>query len=314
MRVTQSMIIRSALADLNRARSRLADTQEKAASGLRINRPSDDPGGVSAAMLLKTGIEATDQYQRNISQTRTRLAAGENAVANGTDLMIRAKELAIQGANGTQDASTRRQIAAEIETLHSALLAEGNARIAGGHLFAGFAADAAPFAVAGAFTDNPPASPTVSFVGDANEIQVQIDEAVRVRATANGQRVFLGDGDGDNVTDAGRVDVFQVLATLRDDLMNNNVAGVAASVANLDTALSQFSIERTLFGAALTQLNEIDERLDDRKVDLTTRLSDIEDADIVKVFSDLTNQEVALQASLQTNSRLIQTTLLDFLR
>ncbi len=313
MRVTQSMIIRSALEDLNRARLRLARTQEQAASGLRINRPSDDPVGASAAMLLKSGIDATRQYQRNITQTRTRLAAGENAIANATDLLIRAKELAIQGVNGTQNAASRAQLAKEIEGLHASLLAEGNSRIAGGSLFGGFASDTAPFVASGAFVDLPPSSPTVTFAGDRNEVQVQIDEAVRATATLNGQRVFMGDANGDGLVDAGREDVFQLLADLRDGLITDNVAQINGALPRLDTALGQLSVERTRFGAALNQLDTFEERLEDRFVDLTTRLSDTQDADAVKVFSDLASQEVALQASLQANARLIQPTLLDFI-
>ncbi|MCP5055594.1 MAG: flagellar hook-associated protein 3 [bacterium] len=313
MRVTQSMIIRSALADLNRARVRLARTQEQAASGLRINRPSDDPVGTSAAMLLKSGLEATSQYQRNISQTRTRLAAGENSLANATDLLVRAKELAIQGANGTQNAASRAQIAQEIEGLHASMLAEGNSRIAGGALFGGYTTDTAPFVSSGPFVDVPPSSPTVSFAGDTNEIEIQIDEAVRTRATSNGQRVFMGDGDGNGVVDAGREDIFQMLADLRDGLATDNVAQINAAIPRIDTAISQISVERTRFGASLTQLDTFERRLDDRFVDLTTRLSDTQDADSLKVFSDLASQEVALQASLQANGRLIQGTLLDFI-
>lgn len=314
MRVTQSMIIRSALGDLSRARLRLSQTQEKAASGLRINRPSDDPVGASAAMLLKRGLEATDQLQRNITQTRTRLSAGESAIANANDLLIRARDLAIQGANGTQNAATRAQLAEEVETLHAAMLAEGNSRIGGGHLFAGYASDTAPFVASGPFIDNPPSSPTVAFAGDPSEVQVQIDEGVQARATANGQRVFMGDANGDGLVDAGREDLFQTLADLRQALATDDVPQIQASLARLDNGIQQLSLERTHFGAQLTRLDEFEERLDDRRVDLTTRLSDVQDADVAQVFSDLANQEVALQASLQVNARLIQPTLLDFLR
>ena len=313
MRVTQSMIIRSALEDLNRARVRLARTQEQAASGLRINRPSDDPVGTSAAMLLKSGLEATSQFLRNISQTRTRLSAGENAIAGATDLLVRAKELALQGVNGTQSAASRAQIAQEVEGLHASMLAEGNARIAGGALFGGYATDTAPFVASGPFVDSPPSSPTVAFAGNSSEIEVQIDESVRTRATANGQRVFMGDADGDGLVDAGREDLFQLLADLRDALATDDVAQISAAIPRIDTAISQLSVERTRFGASLNQLDTFERRLDDRFVDLTTRLSDTQDAATLKVFSDLASQEVALQASLQANARLIQGTLLDFI-
>ena len=314
MRVTQSMIARSALADVNRARLRLARTQEQAASGLRINRPSDDPVGTSAAMLLEAGIDATEQLRRNVSQARARLSAGESALAGATDLLLRAKELALQGSNGTQDAASRLILSAEIEDLHEALLAEANTRSSGGYVFAGFASDTVPFVASGPFVASPPSSPTVSFAGDPNEVQVQIDDVVRASVTANGQRVFMGDADGDNVVDAGKEDLFQLLADLRDGLATDNLTQIQAALPRLDAAIDQLSLERTRFGGALNQLDRAEERLADRKVDLQTRLSETQDADAIQVFSDLSNQEVALQASLQATTRIIQPTLLDFLR
>lgn len=313
MRVTQSMIIRSALMDLNNARLRLARTQEQAASGLRINRPSDDPAGTSAAMLLKAGIEAGEQFQRNIGQTRSRLVATENAIASANDLLLQAKELAIQGATGTQDAASRLVIANVVEAVHAQMLADANSRSSGGYIFSGYASDTAPFVASGPFIDSPPSSPTVAFAGDASEVQVRIDDGVLGQATANGQRVFMGDADGDGLVDAGKEDLFQLLADLRDGLATNNVAQVQSALPRIDTAIRQLSIERTKIGASLTKLDHFEARLADTAVDLASRLSDVQDADSIEVFSALASQQVALQASLQVNARLIQPTLLDFL-
>ncbi len=314
LRVTNSLLIREALADLNRVRRRHSSSQEQAASGLRINRPSDDPSGFSAAQLLRSGVDATQQYLRNISQSRTRISAVETAFADTSDLLIRARELAIAGPNGTQSAESRLQTAREVEALHDELLGIGNTTIGGAYVFAGYASDNPAFSAAGAFTDAPVAAPTVSFVGDANEIRVPIDDAVSVRVTANGERAVLGDADGDSVVDAGAEDVFDVLADLRNAFVNNDVAALRASIDRVDTALSQVQTERTRAGADLTRIDNWEPRLARRQTDLETRLSEIQEADLARVFSDLTVQETALQATLQSTSRIIQPTLLDFIR
>ncbi len=105
-----------------------------------------------------------------------------------------------------------------------------------------------------------------------------------------------------------------MLADLRQALSTNDVVTVRATTTRLDTAIGQLSVERTNFGANLTQLDTFEARLADRKVDLQGRLSIVEDADVAEVFSNLANQETALQASLQANARIIQVSLLDFLR
>jgi len=313
LRITQAMLVRTALADVTRARERLAITQEQASSGLRINRPSDDPAGASAALLLRSGLDAIDQFMRNVSQARARVAVSESHVAEAVDVMIRARELAVTGANGIHDADSRRQIAREIETLHASLAATANSRFGGGFLFAGYAADAAPFAVAGSFGDAPPSSPTVGFVGDSNEIQIAIDHGVQVRAGFDGRRVFLGDADGDGSADPGHQDLFQVLADLRDALMNDDPVAVAGTLDRIDESLVQLGDERTAMGAVAGQLEQWDRQLAQRSEDLSRRLSETQDADAARVFSDLIQQETALQAGLQAMSQMIQPTLMDFL-
>ncbi len=313
LRITNSALIRTALADVQRQRARLFRAQEQAASGLRVNRPSDDPSAASAALLLRSGLDATEQYDRNLTQARSRIAAVDSALSATADVLIRARELAMTGANDTNDATSRALVAEEVEALHARLLSEANARSAGGYVFGGFAASTAPFQVAGPFVDGSPA-PAVSFVGDSNEIEVTIDEGVTVRATRDGRDVFLGDADGDGSVDPGRENLFALLGDLRDALQADDRAAIAATLTRVDTAQTQISVARTDVGATQTRLDAWQDRLAERSVDLASRLSLVQDADATEVFTALVNEETALRAALSSAERLIQPTLLDFLR
>jgi flagellar hook-associated protein 3 FlgL len=313
VRITHAMLIRTALGDVSAQRARLARTQEQAASGLRLNRPSDDPVGTSAALLLRAGIDATAQLARTAAVARARVGASETALANAGDLLLRARELAVAGANGTQDATTRQLIAKELEGLHAALLSEANARHAGGYLFAGFASDAAPFSASGPFVGAPPSAPTVAFGGDGNEAEIALDDVSTVRVGFDGRRIFLGDADGDSAVDAGREDLFALVSDLWSALVANDPAAVAATLPRFDAGLDQLGVERTAIGSSEARLHDAGARLESRLVDLETRLSGVQDADVARVFSDLVHQETVLQAGLQATARLIQPTLLDFL-
>jgi len=313
MRVTDAMLQRTALADVTRQRERLARTQQQAASGLRINRPSDDPLGTGMAVMLEADLAAVAQRARTVSGTRARVAVGERAIDAASDALVRARELAIQGANGGQDASTRLQIAREVEALHATLLAEANARFAGGHVFAGFASATAPFAASGAFTTPPPVAPAVAFAGDSHEIRVEIEDGVSVPVGLDGRRVFMGDGDGDGAPDAGREDVFDVLTDLWQALASDDPAGAAAALPRLDRAMDQLSLERSGLGVVAGRLEAAEQRLAARTLDTQSRLSELRDADMAEVVSNLLQQESALQAGLSAMGRMIQPTLLDFL-
>lgn len=312
MRVTNSMLIRTSLADIDRQRSRLASIQEKASSGLEINRPSDDPAGASSALLLRSAIAATTQQQRNVTQVLNRISVVESALDGATQALIRARELAIQGANETQDGHTRTLMAHEIEGLFDQLLSEGNTRSSDSFLFAGYASTTQPFVASGPWVPGSPA-PSVSFAGDSNEVQVPIDDGIAVSSTLDGRRVFMGDADGNGSVDPGREDLFDVLGSLRDALLANDPNAVRATLTRIDSGIDQLTEERARVGVIDTKLARAEDRLAERNLQLQMRLSDTEDADAAEVFSDLVNQETALRASLDAAGRLIQPSLLDFL-
>lgn len=312
VRITDTMLTRTAINDITRQRAKLAAVQERASSGLDINRPSDDPTRASAALLLRAGIQATEQFERNVTQARNRVGVVESALADSNDALMRARELAIQGATGTLDASSRVMLAQEVEGIFERLIANGNSRSSESHIFGGFASTTMPFVASGPFVTGSP-SPTVAFLGDSNEIQTAIDERLTAPTTLDGRRVFMGDGDGDGLTDAGRENLFEVIGTLRDALMADDPVAVAATLPALDRGIEQISLERTRVGVTDGKLAGAEARLAERKVQLSLNLSKTQDADAAEVFSDLVNLETALRASLDSSSRMLQPSLLDFL-
>lgn len=311
-RITSSMVVRTALTGIHGARERLSVTQEQAASGLRVNRPSDDPAAASRAAQLRADAAATEQYDRNVEQARARLATAEDSLRSAGDVLVRARELAIQGSNGTLDAGARRILAQEVESLFDELLAAGNARNTGAWIFAGTASGTPAFAASGPFVSGTPA-PTVAFGGDSIEIEVAIGDGQRAVATLDGRRVFLGDADGDSNVDAGREDAFAVLGELWRALDADDQAGVAATLDRLDRARLGFELELARVGATTQQLDAANERLDRDRIAVRKSLSDAEDADTEEVFSRLVAQEVALQAALEAAARSVQPSLFDFL-
>ena len=313
MRITQSMLIRTALNDVTQQRLRLSRIQEQASSGLSINRPSDDPTGASAAMLLRAGIDATSQYQANLTQARNRVGTIESALGGTMDLLIQARETATQGATGTESAQTRDILALEIERIHEGILSQANTQSGGAFVFGGFSTDSAPFVAAGPFVDGSPA-PVVNYAGDSNETQTPVDDRISAATTLDGARIFLGDADGNGLTDPGAENLFGVLGDLRDALRANDQTAVAAALPRLSGAIEQISLARAKVGMTDTKIADLEARLASRKTDLQTRLSDTQDADVAAVFTDLVNQQAALQATLDSTTRVIQPSLLEFLR
>ena len=252
--------------------------------------------------LIRDGLAQIAQFRQNITSSRLRVSTTEAAIDGTYQTLVRARVLAIQGANGTQDSNSRKLLAQEIVQLHGQLMRESNSRDSGGGRV--FATDADPFAVSGAFVSGSPA-PTVTFSGDTNEIRIAIDEGVDLQVTLRGDRVFSGAGGGENL--------FEIIEDLWTALDTNDQAAVAAITDRINTALNELSAERTSVGASATQAELWERRHIDRDALLQEQLSQLENADSIEVFSSLVQQEAALRGSIEVTSRILQTNLLSFL-
>jgi flagellar hook-associated protein 3 FlgL len=128
------------------AQARLARTQEELASGKRILNPSDDPVASAQIQSVKSELTRIETLQKNISHATSELAMVEDSVANIEGVLMRARELAVRGANDSLSAQDRDVIATEIDTLREQLIAAANTQSSDGdYIFAGYAVAAAPY-------------------------------------------------------------------------------------------------------------------------------------------------------------------------
>ncbi len=306
MRVTQSTLVRNGLQQIAQQRARLARTQEQAASGLRVNRPSDDPVDYRTVQALEDSISQTGHFLRAIDVSRTRFRATETAITDAVDLVAEAKTIAIAALNtSNQSDGAAEALRTRVEGLFSELLAVANTRSAdGAYVFSGITSDRESFVQTGVFASGSP-PPTVAFDGDASVIDVEIDEGVFVDVTADGSTVFQSG-----------VDVFAVLGALWQGIDTIDAGGAGAvetALGDLQDAESQLLLAQSIVGSEESKANTFEARLQAQEAEAITRLSRLEDADVFEVYSKLTTQETALQASLSINARILTPTLLDFL-
>jgi flagellin-like hook-associated protein FlgL len=151
---------------------------------------------------------------------------------------------------------------------------------------------------------------TASINNSGNALQVVSNDPLSVAVVndigTDGTAEELGLGGGRNV--------FTTLMSLKLALEINDTAAISASLTNLDSGLSAINESRAIVGANLRRAENTKFFMDERVVAQEGQLSAIEDADLVKSASDLANLELALQATLNTTARILQPTLLDFLR
>jgi flagellar hook-associated protein 3 FlgL len=294
MRITTGMTQRNILADLNRVSDKLSRTQSKIASNREITRPSDDPFNAARALALRTSMESTQQYQRNIQDALGWQETAEIALSDITDALHRAQELAVDGASDTSPPEARLSIAAEIDQLIEGIKQNGNSTYRGRYVFAGTTTDAPPY-VAG---DD-------LYHGSPDDVERQIGPGV---ALSIGLRAdsFLGDGaDG------------KLLAVLRDvstHLKADDGTALRGDLDLLGAKEDELLGARALNGARQNRLDAALTRLTEVEESTLKQLSETEDVDIAKAMIDFTSQQAAYQAALKAGASIVQSSLMDFLR
>ncbi len=147
MRVTTNMIINTVSRNLALSQARFLRLQTMASSGRRINRPSDDPIGITKALGFRSTLSDISQFRKNIDQATSWLAFSDQALANINELIIDAKEVAVQLANDTYDDAAREGGAVQIRDLFDQIIDAANTRFEGNYIFSGTRTNIRPFLV-----------------------------------------------------------------------------------------------------------------------------------------------------------------------
>ncbi len=308
MRVTDNATARMVLATLQQQQERVYTLQQQVSSGMRINAPSDDPVSAQQALDMKVLIAANDQYSRNINTGNTWLAQMDSSLSDMNNVMVRAKELATQMANGIYDAGARQNAANEIQGLKDQLISLGNTQIGGKYIFGGFVSDQPPFIT----TDGVPSPGDMAgdFKGTDDPINVQIDQQSFVAINYSGGKLLRG---GTPPGSSG-TDIIGTLDGLITALNNNDTGSIRSSIDKINSSMQQMQAAQGDVGARENRLEKAGDVLTGTRDYLTKALSGKQDADYLQVLSDLTKQQTAYQATLASTAMFSKISLLDYMR
>ncbi len=281
-RITQSMLSTTLLSDLQTITDRLANTQNKLSSGKEIQKPSDDPFATARALQFRADLASNKQYQTNVGEASSWQDVTDTALSSIGDLVLRARDLTVQGASDTLGPSARASIASEIDQIIESIKAAGNTQYAGRYIFSGSLTTTAPY------------TPR------------EIGPGVQVPLNVNGSNV-IGDG-------AVPGSLLATLKTISADLTASNGAALQTTdLASLDAAHDAVTTARATVGARTNRLDTALSQLQQLEESTTKLLSNTEDADMAKTMVDLSQQQAVYQAALRAGASIIQPSLMDFL-
>ena len=297
MRVSNKMLYNSVMGNMQRNLEKLLDLQESASSGKKINKPSDDPIGATKVINYNTAISKAEQYQRNIDNGTAFLNSSESAVTATLETLQRAKELALSALSETNSSADKDVMAKEIEQLYEQVKQTANTKYDNRYLFAGFKTDTAPYDASGNYTGT--ASPS-------GYIDVEIDAGNTISINMPGYAVFGSATDG--------TDILAALDDLKTAMESNDSDGIETAMTNIDAGMDQAIDALAEVGARINRLEIASNHFDKLLMDLAVYKSETEDADITKVITELSIQQNMLEVSRATAAKVLQQSILDFLR
>ncbi len=284
---------------------RMDKYQEQMMTNRKLNRPSDDPVGVSSALQYRAEISFTTQFKENAEDADSWMKFNDSVLTETTQIIQRMSELAVQAGTDTVPADARNNIAEEVDQLYKQLVNLGNSQFKGKYIFNGERVNEKPY------PDDPGDTSNLAnqYNLDQGEVQYQIGASIYIPVNMTGDKIFGAFGDNTGL--------YKVIDDFKKALVDTSPAGTA-SIQKIIPAL-QGNLEKVItaqseIGGKQNRLEFTMTRLEDLNLNYTSLQSTTEDADIASVVTELKTSESIYQASLDTMARIIRPSLLDFLR
>ncbi len=288
-RITYGMTANTSLRGLQAGLARTQDLQEQLSSGRRLFRPSDDPVATAASMRMRSAKQADEQYQRNGDQAQGRLATADSALTSLSDRVRAVRELMVASNNGALNADGRTALADQVKALRTEVLSLYNTTYLDRPIFGG--------TVPGTQAVDPA---TGTYLGNDSAVEVRISTDSTLRIDVPGSSAAAN-----------------VLPGVLDAVATSVASGTGATssdFAALDSAFSTIQTALSSVGARTQRLENTQSTVDSHRLDLLSRISENEDVDLPETIMNLQAQQVGYQAALGATAKVLQTSLLDFLR
>lgn len=278
--------------------SKIADYQNQLASGKKITRPSQDPVVATMGIAYRTDVSHVEQYQKNVTNAYKWLDSSDDTLKQVDDVLNRVRELTNEASTDTYTADQRKAIGAEVDQLTQQLVSMGNTQVGGQYIFSG-SDSANPLltqAADGTVTINQTALNNPDF-------SVAVNDGIKMAINVNPNQVFTSS-------------LFSDLNDLKNALNGGSATGsdISNYLGKIDTHLDALSNAQADLGAKTNRIDMTKNRLDAQKTIATQVMSDNEDADYAETIVKLNQQQNVYNASLSVGAKIIQTSLVDFLR
>ncbi len=307
MKISTHLMFEKATKQMTTSQNNLAKSQAQLAQGKQIINPSDAPDQASTVQRLKSILTRQDSYQTALNTVQNRLQGEDSTLSSVSDLLIRAKEIAVQANNDTLSPDNRKALGVELQGLRDQMLSLANTKDnSGNYLFAGSKVTQPPFvSVAGG-------SP--QYVGDQTRMRVVVGENRTMPINRTGTDAFvpvnrpLPDGTVQGVG------FFNAMDDLIKGVNTTNRPKMQGGLSDLDSLLGGLSMARANIGSGLKGIDQQTSVIEDTVLNLKTTLSSVEDLDYASAITKMNQQILSLEAAQSSFAKISQLNLFNYIK
>jgi flagellar hook-associated protein 3 FlgL len=307
VKISTYLLFERGSAQMSSVQSKLTQTQAQLAQGKQVINASDAPNQAANIQRLKSILNRQDSYQSSLNTVKSRLESEDATLQSVSNLLVRAKEVSVQGANDTLSASDRKVLGTEMQALRDQLMSLANTKDSNGnYLFSGSRVKQAPF------VESANGSPI--YMGDQTRMNVRVGEERSIPINRTGTDAFVPVTRADNNNRDSGVGFFQVFDDLIAGLNGSKRNDIRRGIGELDTLKEGVSLAQAQIG---TNLNVVDQQtsvVEDTTLNLKTTLSSIEDLDYASAITKMNQQMLSLEAAQASFAKVSQLNLFNYIK
>ena len=293
------------LASLDLLQKRYNQAQEQITSGLRILRPSDDPGQLADLFQTRTDLARVTQVDQNLVRVKAEVDTAESAVSTAVQYLDQVRSLGVQGA-GTIAANQDATLAPQVAHILQQLVGLSRTSVHGVYIFSGDQTNSPPYQVdslSPTGVDRLVTAPATRLIQDATGVNFAIAKTA--------QDIFDHRDASDNPAPDN---VFAAVNSLQVALQNGDQPGVTNALDALKTAQDYLNQQLAFYGSVQNRIASGIDLAKKFETQLQTNLSAQQDADIPAAVIQFTQDQTHMNAALSAQGRRPTTSLFDFLK
>ena len=307
MKISTSQLYDSAITQMNRQQSNVAEMQAKLASGKSLVKPSDDSEKATLIQRLNSAMQRQDVYELSLDRADSRLRMEETALSSAQNMLQRIRELAIQSSNGGLSGTDRTIIAKEVSSLRDALLSLANTEDESGNfIFSGTSVKTPAF--------SKDANGVIAYEGDQNQTSVDISEYRQVSINRPGDAVFISVSRINDAGDQEMISFFTVINDFTDALESGGEVELSRGLSEVSILTDDMALSLADIGSRMNTVDSQRDILADAKLRYQELLSNAEDLDYATAVTKLSAQVLSLEAAQASFAKISQLNLFNYLR